>query len=130
MRYSENGTYTAEGEPMNCEITPGIDYDPEITRLYNEGKERAEIAENMNLDVHYISRRLTKLRKWGRLTRESRKKTANLINSELRVYLYMGLSVRQIADRTGISYDDVKARVDSILKDEHKFNRSKCRRVA
>ena len=115
---------------MNCEITPGIDYDPEITRLYNEGKERAEIAENMNLDVHYISRRLTKLRKWGRLTRESRKKTANLINSELRVYLYMGLSVRQIADRTGISYDDVKARVDSILKDEHKFNRSKCRRVA
>lgn len=115
---------------MNYEIVPGTDYDPEITRLYNAGKERGEIASELNLEVPYISRRLTKLRKWGYLTRESPKNGAKAINSELRVYLLMGLSNRQISDRTGMDYNDVESKVGLIKKDAHKFNRAKLRRAA
>lgn len=114
----------------NYEIEPATDYDGRITELYNSGKERADIASELGLRKEYVSRRLSKLRKWGMLTRESGRNTAALLNSEIRVYMARGMNNRQIMDLTGLSVDELHDRILAIKKNERKFNRSKSRRFA
>ncbi len=111
-------------------IEPGIDRDAEITSLYNRGKERQEIAVELGLTPRYITNRLTKLRRWGWLTRESRRNQSRLINSELRVYISRGMEEREILNLTGLTPEELHERLDIMEKNEHKYNRAKCRRHA
>lgn len=115
---------------MNYEIVPGTDHDPEIARLYNSGKERGEIAEEMGLKPHYVTKRLSKLRQRGNLTRESQINAAKMLYSEVRVYLSRGLDAEQIARLTDVSVDEIERVITTIASREHVYSFAKCRRFA
>ena len=115
---------------MNYEIVPGIDHDPEIARLYNSGKERGEIAEEMGLKPHYVTKRLSKLRQRGNLTRESQINAAKMLYSEVRVYLSRGMGVDEISKIMGVPMDEAERMVKMVRVKERHYNHAKCRRAA
>lgn len=115
---------------MNYEIVPGTDHDPEIARLYNSGKERGEIAEEMGLKPYYVTKRLSKLRQRGNLTRESKMNAQKMLFAEIRVYLSRGLDADKIAELTGSPIEEVERIILTIAVRENVYSFAKCRRFA
>jgi len=107
------------------EIVPGIDIDDQIRDLYNVGKSCSEIANELQVKPNYISRRLTKLRKWGELTAPSKKLTSAAINAEIRVYVAAREELAEIIRLTGLSPEEARERVRYVKAD----NRARIRRA-